>query len=61
MAKTRNIKDLIEELIDRLEDEYGAIEAFECTIEHPIDAGMRDLGKIKEFNISYLHKEEIKI
>jgi hypothetical protein len=56
------IKDHLEQLIDALEDEHGPIEGFECIVDHPIEAGMRDpVGAIKQFVIYYLHKEEIKI
>lgn len=56
------LKDHLEQLVDIIEEEYGAIEGFECIVDHPIDAGMREpVGTIKQFVIYYLHKEEIKL
>ena len=58
----RYIKDILEELIDTLEEKYGNIEGFECRLEHNISDGKREgFATIKEFSISYLHKEEIDI
>ena len=58
----RFLKDILEELVDALEDKYGSIEAFECRLEHkPTIDGSGEIGHIKQFSISYLHKEVIDI
>ncbi len=62
MATYRHIKDMLREFIDALEEKYGEIEGFECRLEHNISEGKREaFATIKEFSISYLHKEEIDI
>jgi uncharacterized lipoprotein YehR (DUF1307 family) len=60
--KDRYIKDILEELVDALEEKYGNIEGFECRLEHKPNAeGNIEIGYIKEFSISYLHKTVIDI
>ncbi len=62
MATDRYIKDILQEFIDALEEKYGEIEGFECRLEHNISDGKREgFATVKEFSISYLHKEEIDI
>jgi len=58
----RYLDEILQEFIDALEEKYGEIEGFECRLEHNISDGKRDaFATVKEFSISYLHKEEIDI
>ncbi len=55
----RFIKDILEELIDALEDKYGNIDGFGCKIEHKPGLEGGEIGYVKEFSITYLHKKII--
>jgi hypothetical protein len=44
-----------------MEELYGELEGFEVRLEHPIVEGQRQsFANIKEFNILYLHRQQIK-
>jgi hypothetical protein len=58
------IKDLLNNFIDALEEEYGPVEGFEVRIDHPIipDEGKRQgFGTVKEFTLIHLTREQIEI
>lgn len=62
MSKEQEVKDKLKDLIDDMEELYGDLEGFEVRLEHPIVDGQRqDFANIKEFNILYLHREQIQI
>ena len=56
------IGKILHGLIAALEEKYGNIEGFECRLEHNISDGKREaFATVKEFSVSYLHKEEIDV
>lgn len=56
------LKDILDNFIDALEQEYGDLEGIEIKLDHPITDGSRQsFADIKEFVVSYLHKEVIPI
>jgi len=62
MASQVDIKDKIKSLIDDLEEVYGELQGIEIRLEHPIVNGQRQsFADIKEFNLLYLHREQIEI
>lgn len=62
MSKELEIKDKLRELVDEMEELYGELEGFEVRLEHPIVEGQRQaFANIKEFNIIYLHRQQIEI
>lgn len=62
MSKEQEVKDKIKDLIDDMEELYGDLEGFEVRLEHPIVDGQRQtFANIKEFNIIYLHRQQIEI
>ena len=53
---------IIREFIDALEEDYGTVEGFEVSLEHPIVNGERQsFADIKEFVVLYLKREIIEI
>lgn len=62
MSNYLDIKAKLQELIDKMEEEYGELEGFEVRLEHPIVDGQRQsFADIKEFNIYYIYKTQIEI
>lgn len=62
MSKEQEVKDKLKDLIDGMEELYGELEGFEVRLEHPIVDGQRQgFANIKEFNILYLHRQQIEI
>jgi hypothetical protein len=58
----KEIADKLKDFIDTFEAEYGNVEGFEITLEHPILNGERQLhADIKEFVIKRIVREEIEI
>jgi hypothetical protein len=52
----------LREFIDALEEDYGNLEGFEVSLEHPILNGERQsFADIKEFVVLYLKREIIEI
>jgi hypothetical protein len=52
----------LREFIDALEEDYGNVEGFEVSLEHPILNGERQsFADIKEFVVLYLKREIIEI
>ena len=61
MDTEKEIINKLKELIDDMEELYGELEGFEVRLEHPIVEGQRQsFANIKEFNILYLHRQQIK-
>lgn len=62
MSKEQEIKDKLKELVDEMEELWGELEGFEVRLDHPIVDGQRqEFANITEFNILYLHREQIEI
>lgn len=62
MSKELELKDKIRSVIDDLEELYGELQGIEIRLEHPIVGGQRQsFADIKEFNLLYLHREQIEI
>lgn len=62
MSNYLDIKAKLQELIDKMEEEYGELEGFEVRLEHPIvDGQKQSFANIKEFNIYYIYKTQIEI
>lgn len=56
------ITDKLKDFIDTYEEEYGDVEGFEITLEHPIVDGERQsFADIKEFIVKRIVKEQIEI
>jgi len=56
----KKILEKTKDFIDFLEDEMGHLEGFEILLNHPTIKGSKQpYADIKEFNIYYLHKENI--
>ena len=58
------IVDMLKNFIDAFETEYGEVEGFEISLEHPIVEGegvRQGYADIKEFVIKRIVREEIKI
>lgn len=52
----------LQDFIDAFETEYGDVEGFEISLEHPIVDGERQsYAEIKEFVVKRIVREEIKI
>lgn len=52
----------LKDFIDNLETEYGEIEGFEVSLEHPIIDGERvGYADVKQFVIKYITREVIDI
>lgn len=56
------IFDKLKELIDEMEEHYGELEGFEVRLEHPVVDGQKQaFATIKEFNLLYLHRQQIEV
>ena len=52
----------LQDFIDAFETEYGEVEGFEISLEHPIVEGERQgYADIKEFVVKRIVREEIKV
>ena len=52
----------LQDFIDAFETEYGDVEGFEISLDHPIVDGERQsYAEIKEFVVKRIVREEIKI
>jgi hypothetical protein len=55
-------KEKLKDFIDAFETEYGDVEGFEVSLEHPIVDGERQgYADIKEFIVRRIVREKIKI
>lgn len=62
MSKEQEVKDKLRELVDEMEELYGELQGFEVRLQHPVVEGQRQVfADIVEFNIMYLHREQIKM
>lgn len=62
MVMNEKITDKLKDFIDTYEEEYGDVEGFEITLEHPIVDGERQsFADIKEFIVKRIVKEQIEI
>lgn len=62
MSKEQEIKDKLKELVDEMEELWGELQGFEVRLDHPIVDGQRQaFADITEFNILYLHRQQIEI
>lgn len=62
MSKEQEVKDKLKELVDEMEELWGELEGFEVRLDHPIVDGQRqEFANITEFNILYLHRQQIEI
>ena len=58
----KNVFNKLKDFIDAFETEYGDVEGFEVSLEHPILDGERQgYADIKEFVVRRIVREEIKI
>jgi hypothetical protein len=58
----REIIDKLKDFIDAFETEYGDVEGFEISLEHPIVGGERQsFADIKEFIVKRIVREEIEL
>ena len=57
----KNVFNKLKDFIDAFETEYGDVEGFEVSLEHPILDGERQgYADIKEFVVRRIVREEIK-
>jgi len=62
MVMNEKVFDKLKEFIDAFETEYGDVEGFEISLEHPIVDGERQsFADIKEFIVKRIVKEQIEI
>ena len=62
MVMKREIIDKLKDFIDAFETEYGDVEGFEISLEHPIVGGERQsFADIKEFIVKRIVREEIEL
>lgn len=58
----QEVHDKLKDFIDAFETEYGDVEGFEVSLEHPIVDGERqEFADIKEFVIKRIIRQEIEI
>lgn len=58
----QELVDKLQDFIDAYETEYGDVEGFEITLEHPIADGERqEFADIKQFVVKRIVREEIEI
>lgn len=58
----QELVDKLQDFIDAYETEYGDVEGFEVSLEHPIVDGERqEFADIKEFVIKRIIRQEIEI
>ena len=58
----RELVDMLRDFIDAFETEYGDVEGFEVSLEHPIVDGERqEFADIKEFVVKRIVREKIEI
>ena len=58
----KEIVDKLKDFIDAFETEYGEVEGFEISLEHPIRDGERQgYADIKEFVVKRIVRQEIEI
>jgi len=58
----QEVLDKLKDFIDAFETEYGDVEGFEVSLEHPIvDGEIQEFADIKQFSIRRIVREEIKI
>ena len=56
-----NVFNKLKDFIDAFETEYGDVEGFEVSLEHPIlDGERQEFADIKEFVVRRIVREEIK-
>ena len=59
---TQKLVSKLTDFIDAYETEYGDVEGFEISLEHPlIDGERQGYAKIKEFVVKRIVREEIEI
>lgn len=59
---TQKLVSKLKDFIDAFETEYGDVDGFEISLEHPIVDGERQgYAEIKEFVVKRIIREEIKI
>lgn len=62
MSKEQEVKDKLKELVDEMEELWGELQGFEVRLNHPVVDGQRQpFADITEFNILYLHRQQIEI
>lgn len=62
MVMKQEVLDKLKDFIDAYETEYGDVEGFEVSLEHPIVDGERqEFADIKEFVIKRIIRQEIEI
>lgn len=58
----KELVDKLQDFIDAFETEYGEVEGFEVSLEHPVvDGDRQGYADIKEFVIKRIIREEIEI
>ena len=58
----KEIVDKLKDFIDAFETEYGEVEGFEISLDHPITDGERQgYADIKEFVVKRIVRQEIEI
>jgi hypothetical protein len=61
MDMNENVFNKLKDFIDAFETEYGDVEGFEVSLEHPIlDGERQEFADIKEFVVRRIVREEIK-
>jgi hypothetical protein len=62
MVMTQKLVSKLKDFIDAFETEYGDVEGFEISLDHPIvDGERKGYAEIKEFVVKRIVREEIKI
>lgn len=62
MDVKRELVDKLQDFIDAFETEYGEVEGFEVSLEHPIvDGDRQGYADIKEFVIKRIVRQEIEM
>jgi len=58
----KELVDKLQDFIDAFETEYGEVEGFEVSLEHPVvDGDRQGYADIKEFVIKRIVRQEIEI
>ena len=62
MVMNKKVFDKLKDFIDAFETEYGDVEGFEISLDHPIVDGERQsFADIKEFIVKRIVREKIEI
>ena len=62
MVMNKEVHDKLKDFIDAFETEYGDVEGFEISLDHPIVYGERQsFADIKEFIVKRIVREKIEI